>query len=504
MTSVEVAARPLLARLDDALGGPARRRVVVLLALVLALDAADKATIGAVAAELQRNLGITNLQLGVLAAASLGVAGLATVPAGIVADRLRRTWLLAGAVVLWSGTLIVAGAAGSFTMLLVSRLALGALTATAGPTLASLVGDYFPTHERGRFFAYILTGEIIGAGFGFIVAGEITAVLSWRWGFWVLVLPGVALARAILKGLPEPKRGGASRIPEGAECIPEDGFEQPAGDDGGEQLTVAQEVAQEEHVDPDPSLVLEEDPTEMAAPDAIRYVLRVPTNRVLIVASALGWFFFAGVRTFGVIFIRAQFGVGQAAATALLAVIGVGGLIGVLLGGRISDALIRRGRLSGRVLVAFTGYALTPVLLAPGIASQNLWVSLPLLFAGTMALGAANPPVDAGRLDVMHHRLWGRADAVRTAARSWAEAAAPIAFGGVSQLLSGGNASPFATQGGAAARHAASESASGIKWTFLIMLVPLMVGALVGLRARRTYPRDVATAARSEESAPVD
>lgn len=503
MTSVETYARPLLARFDEALGGPARRRVVVLLALVLALDAADKATVGAVAAELQRGLGITNLQLGILAAASLGVAGIATVPAGIIADRLRRTWLLAAAVLLWSGTLILAGASGSFAMLLISRLALGALAATAGPTLASLVGDYFPTHERGRFFAYILTGEIIGAGFGFIVSGEITAVLSWRWGFWVLVLPGIALAFAILKLLPEPKRGGASRIPDGAERVPM-GADEAATDGGDEELTVAQEVAQGDGIEPDESLVLDEDPTEMAVPDAIRYVLRVPTNRVLIVASALGWFFFAGVRTFGVIFVRAQFGLGQATATALLAAIGVGGLVGVLLGGRISDALIARGHLSGRVLVAFTGYALTPLLLAPAIASHNLWISLPLFFAGTMALGSANPPVDAGRLDVMHHRLWGRADAVRTGARSWAEAAAPIAFGGVSQLLSSGNASPFAAGGGAATRHAASESAHGIQQTFLIMLVPLMVGALIGLRARRTYPRDVATAARSEERAPVD
>ena len=503
MTSVEAAARPFVSRLDEALGGPARRRVVVLLALVLALDAADKATVGAVGAELQRNLGITNLQLGVLAASSLAVAGLATVPAGIVADKLRRSWLLAAAVVLWSGTLIVAGAASSFWMLLFSRLALGGLAAAAGPTIASLVGDYFPTHERGKFFAYILTGEIIGAGFGFIVSGEITAVLSWRWGFWILVLPGVALAWALLKLLPEPKRGGASRIPEGAEQVPMD-EEEADGAGAGEQLTVAQEVAEEEGVEPDESLVLDEDPTQMDAPDAIRYVLRVPTNRVLIVASALGWFFFAGVRTFGVIFVRAQFGVGQAAATALLAAIGIGGLFGVLIGGRLSDALIRRGRLRGRVVVAFTAYALTPLFLAPAIASRTLWISLPLLFAGTMSLGAANPPVDAGRLDVMHHRLWGRADAVRTAARSWAEAAAPIAFGAVAQLISGTSASPFAAQGGAATRHAADDSARGLQWAFLIMLVPLMAGALIGLRARRTYPRDVATAARSEEAAPVD
>jgi len=46
------------ARLEHAVGGPARRRVVVTLALVLALDSADKATLGVNATQLERGLHI--------------------------------------------------------------------------------------------------------------------------------------------------------------------------------------------------------------------------------------------------------------------------------------------------------------------------------------------------------------------------------------------------------------------------------------------------------------
>jgi hypothetical protein len=63
MSATDTLAQPVVARLDHAVGGPARRRVVVL----LALDAADNATLGAVAAELEASIGITNLELGVLA-----------------------------------------------------------------------------------------------------------------------------------------------------------------------------------------------------------------------------------------------------------------------------------------------------------------------------------------------------------------------------------------------------------------------------------------------------
>lgn len=57
---------------------------------------------------------------------------------------------------------------------------------------------------------------------------------------------------------------------------------------------------------------------------AVRYVLSVPTNVVLIISSALGYFFVSGISTFGVVFIRHHYSVGQSVATSLLAVVAVG------------------------------------------------------------------------------------------------------------------------------------------------------------------------------------
>jgi len=57
--------------------------------------------------------------------------------------------------------------------------------------------------------------------------------------------------------------------------------------------------------------VLHTDPTGMSLWSAARYVLSIRTNRVLILVSALGYFFFSGLRTFAVGFLRDRFGVGQ-------------------------------------------------------------------------------------------------------------------------------------------------------------------------------------------------
>lgn len=71
------------------------------------------------------------------------------------------------------------------------------------------------------------------------------------------------------------------------------------------------------------------------------------------------------------------------------------------------------------------------------------------------------------------------------------EAPAPLLFGFLStQLGGGGGSAPPADQ---------PHGAAGLDHTFLIMVGPLVAAAgLLLLAARRTYPRDLATALASE------
>ncbi len=87
------------------------------------------------------------------------------------------------------------------------------VTATAGPAIASLTGDYFPSAERARMLGLILTGELVGAGIGLVVSGDLGSALSWRYGFGWLSIPGVVLALAIWRGLVEPDTSGPRTAP---------------------------------------------------------------------------------------------------------------------------------------------------------------------------------------------------------------------------------------------------------------------------------------------------
>jgi MFS family permease len=467
------AASAFARRLTIALGGEERTRVIVVLAAILGLSGADAATVGASATELIKELHINNTDIGLLVAVSSLVGALATLPFGILADRARRTRVLGATIVLWGGAMLWSATASSFTELLWTRLFLGAVTASAGPMVASLVGDWFGSWERGRIYGVILAGEYLGAGVGFAVTGNISQ-LSWRAAFIILALPAFALA-AIVWRLREPERGGKGVLAHDSRPTPPEALEA----DEGPQVTDAQRLARERGLEPDPELVVDATAARrMGLVRAIQYVLRVRTNVVLIAASACGYFFLAGLQTFGLEFSKKQYGIDQGLASTLLLVVGAGALAGVLFGGAVGDWLLKRGRLNARVITPAVAAALTVLLFIPAIFTRGAVTAVPYLTAAAFFLGAQNPPLDAARLDIMPPLLWGRAEAVRTLLRSLAIALAPLLFGAVSDYVFGGGR-------------------SGLQWTFAIMLLPLAASSWLLFKGLRTYPADVATAAAS-------
>ncbi|MHB1837687.1 MAG: MFS transporter, partial [Solirubrobacteraceae bacterium] len=154
-------------RVVEIVGGPARARVITLFGGVLALSTAQIATVGAVAPQLEQSLHIGNTRIGLLNSVALVIGALAVVPVGLLVDRFKRIPLLAASMLLWSAMTFLGAFASSYSTLLLTRLGLGAVTATAGPAIASLTGDYFPAAERSRVYGYILSGEIAGTAAGF-------------------------------------------------------------------------------------------------------------------------------------------------------------------------------------------------------------------------------------------------------------------------------------------------------------------------------------------------
>jgi predicted MFS family arabinose efflux permease len=414
---------------------PQRWKPIVLLAVAVGLQSADAGTVGALVVPLTRSLHINNIQVGLLVTVSTGVGALATLVAGPLADRTVRVRLLWMALLVCSVAMALSAASPNYGWLLACRVALGGGVAVSGPVVASLVGDYFRPAERGRVYGLILAGEGTCTAIGLLVAGEFGAI-SWRLGFGWLAVVGLILSVAVATLLREPLRGAR--------------LDDRTVDSG--RRSVWREL---------------------------RWVLSIRTNVVLIAASSFGYFFSAGLSTFGVALLCGRFQIGQSVATMLIAVLGVGALTGVLTTGRLADWLTDRGYINARIMLGGAAFLAAAVFILPTLLADNLLIALIFAFLAGTAMGGVNPPLNAARLDIVHSRLWGTAEAVRTTLVSISTGLAPVAFGAVSTALGG--------------------TATALNDTFLIMLVMLIVAAVLLLGvARRTYPRDVATAMASE------
>jgi MFS family permease len=492
-------------------GGPARARVIVLFAAVLALNGADAATIGAIAPQLEASLHINNADVGLLSSVSLVVGALFTIPVGLLVDRTRRMPLLALTIVLWSFASLLSAFAGGFTGLLLTRMALGAVAASAGPAIASLTGDYFGAGERGRIWSYILVGEAAGTAFGFIISGFMASLIDWRAAFVVLSIPGFFLARELHRTVPEPLRGGQSHLEVGALDL--DSVIKEASDrvDRGEPLAAgpeasvdqaAWEAARRAGAVANPELVLHEDPRAMSLGRSIRYLFSIPSNVLMIIGSSLGYFYFAGLQTFALLFVKGHDHANQAESELALALIVVGAVIGTLVGGRVPDRLLKRGDLGARMWFPGVCYVAAALCLIPGFVGASLTPAVWFDAAGAAFISAANPPIQAARLDVVPAGLWGRAQSALTFVRSLAQAAAPLVFGGISQLVAGivPTEAPIGTHPSAPS----SSASTGLEITFLILLSTLFAAGWFLFRARKTFATDVATAAASEPDAVGD
>jgi MFS family permease len=435
---------------------------IVLLALVVGLQSADGGTVGALVVPLKQSLHINDIQVGLLVTVSTGVGALATLLAGALADRTVRVRLLWMALLVCSAAMALSAVAPSYGWLLACRVGLGAGMAVSGPVVASLIGDYFKPGERGRVYGLVLAGEGTCTAVGLLVAGELGA-RSWRLGFCWLAVLGFALAVGVATMLREPLRDGHGRLGDGSAAMP----------------SLA-----------DPRVPDENAPRRSVWND-LRWVLSIRTNLVLIAGSSFGYFFSTGLSTFGVALLCGRFQIGQAAATVLIALLGIGALIGVLSTGRLADRLTIRGYISARIVVGGTAFLAAAVFILPTLLTHSLLLALVFAFLAGIALGGVNPPLNAARLDIVHSRLWGTAEAVRSTLVSISTGLAPMMFGAVSTAL---GRRELATAG-----QVAPSTASALGHTFLIMLVTLVIAAgLLLCVARRTYPRDVATAMASE------
>ncbi|MCH7627593.1 MAG: MFS transporter [Proteobacteria bacterium] len=188
---------------------PARPALVLgMLLAVYILNFVDRQILSILAGPIQAELGIDDARMGLLGGIAFALLySLMAVPLALIADRTSRTWVITGALVVWSAFTALCGMAGSFWTLFAARVGVGVGEAGGVAPSYALIGDYFPSEKRASALSIYTLGIPIGSALGVMAGGYIAANIDWRIAFFAVGAAGVLLAplfRLLVKDVPRP------------------------------------------------------------------------------------------------------------------------------------------------------------------------------------------------------------------------------------------------------------------------------------------------------------
>lgn len=293
-----------------------------------AINFFDRQILGAVGEQVRKEFLLSDASLGLLGTAFTLLYAFVGVPFGRLADRIGRKNILSVGVFFWSLMTVGSGLAQSFWQIFALRLGIGVGEASCAPAATSLIGDLFPPERRAKALSIFMLGLPVGVALSFAVSGTIAKTYGWRAAFFVAGIPGLLCAVAVLF-VKEPKRG-ATEV-----------------HDIGEQKR---------------------------AGSPYRLILASPTMRWLIISGAIHNFNMYAIGAFITPYLMRYHKVDiQTANFVSMIVYGVMGAPGLLIGGFIGDAAMKK-RTNGRLLVgAFAIVGAIPFLFfALNVPSGNI------------------------------------------------------------------------------------------------------------------------------------
>lgn len=328
----------------------------------------DRQILGAVGEVIRNEWKLSDTALGTLGTAFTLLYAAVGLPLGRLTDRFTRKWILSAGVFVWSLLTAASGLAQTFAQLFIVRLGVGVGEATCAPAATSLIGDLFPAAKRGKALAIFMLGLPFGIALSFAASSYVTARWGWRPSFYFAAIPGIICAVLALM-IKEPHRG----------------------------------ASESHHVS-----------AAKATDSPFRTVLSIPTMWWIIASGALHNFNMYAVGSFLPSFlIRTHQTSLLDAGLISMSTYGLSGVPGLMLGGIIGDAMMRR-RPNGRLLVGAISI-ITAVPLVYVALSQPVGATLSfsvLLFIGWAFMYVYYATVYSAIQDVIEPTLRGTAMAL--------------------------------------------------------------------------------------------
>jgi ACS family D-galactonate transporter-like MFS transporter len=189
----------------------ARLLVLALITLATMLNYVDRSVMGVAQPFLVKDLHIGPELMGLVFSAFSWTYALAQIPGGVLLDRLgsRLTYTLS--LFTWSLATMTHGLMSGVVGLFSARLALGLAEAPSFPTNSRILATWFPQAERARANSIYAVGQYVGLGFLIPVLAWIAATWGWRWLFFLFGGIGVLFALCWFAIYREPQASRANQ-----------------------------------------------------------------------------------------------------------------------------------------------------------------------------------------------------------------------------------------------------------------------------------------------------
>jgi MFS family permease len=419
------------------------RGPLILLALVGFIDSVDRGILNGNIDLIQVDLGFSDSQVGILGSVFILTGFLTTIPAGYLADRVRRTRLIAIVLASWGAISALNAGVRNYWQFLTVRAVLGVGETVDNPASASLMADYYPAKLRGRAYAYQRAAPTLGTAIGIALGGVVGSALGWRAAFLVVGIPGSLLAVWVWR-MREPRRGESDEREE-------------SGSEGA-----LLEVASRRGLKP--------------LWDEIKIAVRIPSLRALMIGTAISAGATNGFAFWAAAFYRRHTSLSVSGSGGVVgAIILVGAVGGTVLGGLAADRA--RGRDPGAPMrLAGNTQSIAALIFAVTFLPVPLFVRLPGQIVAVAFLVAAFPALTAMTSEVVPSMIRGIAFSVTGFLSALISAASPPLVGAIADQF------PITVDG---------RTRGNLAIAFLIVTPLILVGALVVLNGRRHVATDI-------------
>ncbi len=411
---------------------------LVVLSLVNLVDQTDTNILRGVLPFIEDEFNASDFQLGALGFAFVFINALATIPAGWLADRVRRTRLIGYTLFSWSGLSALSALAGGYVQLFAARASLGFGQAIDDPASTSLLADYYPAEVRGRVFSIQQVMNFIGGGIGLALGAFVGEEFGWRWAFIVVGMPGSLVGFLVLR-LREPQRGEA----EGVIAPPEPEVKVPVRE-------LARSAWSGLRTD-------------------LKMIFGIRTMRFVLVGVSALLFTVAGVGYWLAVYHDRYSGLTEKEAAGVAAgVLALAGVIGTIYGGRVTDKVYGVSP-AGRITQVSNAILICAGTFAISFAVPLVPVRLGLQFIGVLSIASAFPGLRASMMDVTPVQARGVSSS---------------AFALTSTLFGTALAPPFVGL--------LSDLTGSLVAAFYIVMPPVIIGSLILRKAKDTIVDDAA------------